>query len=63
MAAPMAAPVNPSSEIGITGTRSGPNSSTKPTVGMVQKRASSQKITTLGSRRISSSMASRRASR
>src|SRR5947207_11866309 len=65
MAAPTANPVNPASEIGVSTTRSLPNSSTRPFTtlkGVPASATSSPKSTTLGSRRISSLSASRIAS-
>src|SRR5215469_4569350 len=65
MAAPTAIPVNPGSEIGVSRTRSGPNSSTRPvsTLKTVPASAmSSPQMNTVGSRRISSASASRTAS-
>src|SRR5215467_12946481 len=65
IAAPTAMPVNPASEIGVSNTRSGPNSSTRParTLNTVPASAmSSPHMNTRGSRRISSAIASRTAS-
>src|SRR5579871_438616 len=65
MAAPTAMPVKPASEIGVSRTRSGPNSSTKPdsTLNAVPASATSSPMTkTRLSRRISSASASRTAS-
>src|SRR5262245_14863780 len=65
MAAPTAIPVNPGSEIGVSSTRSIPNSSTRPvrTLNTVPASAmSSPQIKTVESRRISSTIASRTAS-
>src|SRR6266567_199452 len=62
MAAPTASPVNPASEIGVSRTRSLPNSSTRPesTLNGVPASATSSPIMqTVGSRRISSARASR----
>ena len=59
IAAPMAAPSSACSEIGVSRTRSGPNSSTSPTVVLNTPPAaamSSPSITRLGSRRISWAM-------
>src|SRR6185436_14786025 len=65
IAAPTARPVNPASEIGVSMTRSLPNSSTRPFTtlnGVPASATSSPRSTTLGSRRISSASASRIAS-
>src|SRR5215467_4281681 len=65
MAAPTAIPVNPASEIGVSRTRSFPNSSTSPvrTLNTVPASAmSSPQMKTRESRRISSAIASRTAS-
>src|SRR5579863_6546883 len=65
IAAPTPTPVNPGSEIGVSMTRDFPNSSTIPerTLNGVPASATSSPMTkTLGSRRISSEMASRTAS-
>src|SRR5205085_5694862 len=65
MAAPTAIPVNPGSEIGVSNTRSVPNSSTSPvrTLNTVPASAiSSPHMKTRESRRISSAIASRTAS-
>src|SRR5688572_25132973 len=65
IAAPTHRPVNPTSEIGVSMMRFGPNSSTSPfsTLNVVPASATSSPIrTTVGSRRISSAMASRMAS-
>src|SRR5579872_1921358 len=65
MAAPTPMPVNPASEMGVSSTRSGPNSSTRPfrTLKAVPASATSSPITkTRGSRRNSSARASRTAS-
>src|SRR5208282_5478019 len=62
MAAPTAIPVNPASEIGMSTTRSLPNSSSNPErtlKGVPASATSSPKITTVGSRLISSASASR----
>src|SRR3984957_7217329 len=64
IAAPTAIPVNPASEIGVSRTRWGPNSSTRPVRtlnGWPASAISSPKINTRGSRRISSASASRMA--
>src|SRR5215470_8264122 len=64
MAAPTAIPVKPASEIGVSITRSVPNSSTKPEStlkGVPASATSSPRIQTRGSRRISSANASRTA--
>src|ERR1700733_2172743 len=64
IAAPTAMPVNPASEIGVSSTRSAPNSSTRPVStlnGWPASAMSSPRIKTLGSRRISSARASRMA--
>src|SRR5579864_2132352 len=63
--APTPMPVKPASEMGVSSTRSGPNSVTRPlkTLNAVPASATSSPITnTLGSRRISSASASRTAS-
>src|SRR5262245_5635066 len=65
IAAPTAIPVNPASEIGVSSTRSFPNSSTSPvrTLNTVPASAmSSPHMKTRESRRISSAIASRTAS-
>src|SRR5262245_52064942 len=65
IAAPTAMPVNPASDIGVSNTRSVPNSSTSPvrTLNTVPASAmSSPQMKTRGSRRISSAIASRTAS-
>src|SRR6267378_1518317 len=65
IAAPRPMPVKPGSEIGVSITRSGPNSSTRPrkTLNGVPASATSSPMTkTRGSRRISSASASRTAS-
>src|SRR5580704_750488 len=65
IAAPTPRPVNPASEIGVSMTRSLPNSSTSPisTLNVVPASATSSPIrTTVGSRRISSAIASLMAS-
>src|SRR6516165_10795144 len=65
MAAPTARPVNPASEIGVSITRSVPNSSTRPDntlKGVPASATSSPRTKTRGSRRISSANASRTAS-
>src|SRR6266567_1071424 len=65
IAAPTAIPVKPASEIGVSSTRSLPNSSTRPvrTLKTVPASAiSSPQMKTRGSRRISSASASRTAS-
>src|SRR5262249_50800574 len=65
IAAPTAIPVKPGSEIGVSSTRSGPNSSTRParTLNTVPASAiSSPQMKTRESRRISSESASRTAS-
>src|SRR5439155_8270322 len=65
IAAPTAMPVNPASDIGVSRTRSVPNSSTKPasTLNTVPASAmSSPQMKTRASRRISSAIASRTAS-
>src|SRR5208283_1804997 len=62
IAAPTPIPVNPASEIGVSRTRSDPNSSTKPDNtlnGVPASATSSPKMHTVGSRRISSTSASR----
>src|SRR5882762_6635632 len=64
IAAPTPIPVNPASEIGVSSTRSDPNSSTKPDNtlnGVPASATSSPKMHTRGSRRISSASASRTA--
>src|SRR5271157_3465318 len=64
MAAPTPIPVKPASEMGVSITRSEPNSSTKPErtlKGVPASATSSPKMQTLGSRRISSASASRTA--
>src|SRR5208283_1714839 len=64
MAAPTPTPVNPASEIGVSTTRSLPNSSTSPEStlnGVPASATSSPKMHTVGSRRISSASASRTA--
>src|SRR5579872_1216482 len=64
MAAPTPTPVNPASEIGVSSTRSGPNSSTSPDStlnGVPASATSSPKMHTRESRRISSASASRTA--
>src|SRR5260370_1338522 len=61
-AAPTARPVKPASEIGVSSTRSLPNSSNKPERtlnGVPASATSSPKMQTVGSRRISSASASR----
>ena len=64
IAAPAAAPVNAASVIGVLRTRSGPNSSTNPSVEPSMFHAtSSPMMNTRSSRRISSSCASRTACR
>ena len=66
MAAPMPMPVKPSSAIGVSITRFGPNSSSIPWLTLyapLYSATSSPIRNTLGSRRISSERASRRASR
>src|SRR5579864_420190 len=65
MAAPTARPVKPASEIGVSSTRSLPNSSTRPEStlkGVPASATSSPRMQTRGSRRISSASASRTAS-
>src|SRR5579863_4741198 len=65
IAAPTAMPVNPASEIGVSLTRSFPNSSTSPEStlkGVPASATSSPIMHTRGSRRISSASASRTAS-
>ncbi len=65
IAAPTPRPVKPTSEIGVSMMRSGPNSSTSPfnTLNVVPASATSSPMrTTVGSRRISSAIASRMAS-
>src|ERR1700688_2429982 len=64
IAAPTPTPVKPASEIGVSTTRSAPNSSTKPEStlnGVPASATSSQKMHTRESRRISSASASRTA--
>src|SRR5712692_10132377 len=64
MAAPSAMPVKPASEIGVSMTRSGPNSWTSPLStlkGVPASATSSPRMITAGSRRISSARASRTA--
>src|ERR1700751_1819109 len=64
IAAPTPIPVNPASEIGVSKTRSDPNSSTSPEStlnGVPASATSSPKMHTRGSRRISSASASRTA--
>src|SRR5690349_8530945 len=64
MAAPTAIPVKPASEMGVSRTRSGPNSSTKPVStlnGWPASAMSSPITSTRGSRRNSSASASRTA--
>src|SRR3977135_2066894 len=64
IAAPTPMPVNPASEIGVSITRSAPNSSTSPDNtlnGVPASATSSPKMHTRGSRRISSASASRTA--
>src|SRR5215469_5324898 len=64
IAAPTASPVNPASEIGVSRTRSLPNSSTSPEStlkGVPASATSSPMMQTFGSRRISSLSASRTA--
>src|SRR5207302_5993326 len=64
IAAPTPIPVNPASEIGVSSTRSRPNSSTNPDntlKGVPASATSSPKMHTRGSRRISSASASRTA--
>src|SRR6267142_7113648 len=64
IAAPTPIPVNPASEIGVSNTRSDPNSSTSPDStlnGVPASATSSPKMHTRGSRRISSASASRTA--
>src|SRR5579863_248253 len=64
IAAPTPIPVNPASEIGVSSTRSDPNSSTNPDStlnGVPASATSSPKMHTRGSRRISSASASRTA--
>ena len=66
IAAPMAAPTIACSEMGVSHTRSGPNSSNRPTVVLNTPPAaamSSPRHTTVGSRRISRAMPSATASR
>src|SRR5512142_259522 len=61
IAAPSASPVIPGSEIGVSTTRSGPNSSTSPAStlnGVPASATSSPSTNTVGSRRISSASAS-----
>src|SRR5579863_6768571 len=65
IAAPTATPVNPASEIGVSLTRSFPNSSTSPEStlkGVPASATSSPRMHTRASRRISSAIASRTAS-
>src|SRR3990172_8468612 len=65
MAAPTASPVIPASEMGVSITRSVPNSSTRPDRtlnGVPASATSSPRINTRGSRRISSARSSRIAS-
>src|SRR5262245_30470615 len=65
IAAPTAIPVKPASEIGVSMTRSVPNSCTSPVrtlKGCPASAMSSPQMNTLGSRRISSASASRTAS-
>src|ERR1039457_819528 len=62
MAAPTASPVKPASEIGVSSTRSLPNSSNRPErtlKGVPASATSSPRMKTVGSRRISSASASR----
>src|SRR6202521_2920061 len=62
MAAPTASPVKPASEIGVSSTRSLPNSSKRPERtlnGVPASATSSPRMQTVGSRRISSASASR----
>src|SRR5215472_1230401 len=62
IAAPTPMPVKPASEIGVSSTRSAPNSSTRPERtlnGVPASATSSPKMHTRGSRRISSASASR----
>src|SRR6202158_5261829 len=64
IAAPTPTPVNPASEIGVSTTRSAPNSSTRPEStlnGVPASATSSPKMHTRESRRISSASASRTA--
>src|ERR1700758_1893507 len=64
IAAPTPIPVNPASDIGVSSTRSDPNSSTSPDStlnGVPASATSSPKMHTRGSRRISSASASRTA--
>src|SRR6516164_2799404 len=64
MAAPTATPVKPASEMGVSSTRSGPNSSTRPVRtlnGCPASAMSSPRMKTRESRRISSASASRTA--
>ena len=66
MAAPIAAPAIACSEIGVSHTRSGPNSESRPVVVLNTPSAapmSSPRQTTAGSRRISRAMPSATASR
>ena len=66
IAAPMAAPTIACSEIGVSQTRSGPNSANRPAVVLNTPPAapmSSPRQTTRGSRRISRAMPSATASR
>src|ERR1700728_3217737 len=65
IAAPTPTPVNPASEIGVSTTREGPNSSTRPEStlnGVPASATSSPMMKTRASRRISSASASRTAS-
>src|ERR1700730_15270637 len=62
IAAPTASPVKPASEIGVSSTRSLPNSSSSPErtlKGVPASATSSPRMQTVGSRRISSASASR----
>src|SRR5450759_201566 len=62
MAAPTARPVKPASEIGVSSTRSLPNSSNRPErtlKGVPASATASPRMQTVGSRRISSASASR----
>src|SRR6266852_1920900 len=62
IAAPTASPVKPASEIGVSRTRSFPNSSTRPDStlkGVPASPTSSPRMQTVGSQRISSARASR----
>src|SRR5580698_9061431 len=64
IAAPTASPVNPASEIGVSSTRSLPNSSRRPErtlKGVPASATSSPRMQTVASRRISSASASRMA--